>query len=44
MERLHNFGSDEEFTFVKSRVTLIDKEILMALSRADRLEAEDYFE
>jgi hypothetical protein len=44
MERLHNINAEEEIGFLKSRVTLIDKEILMALARADRLACEDYFE
>lgn len=30
--------------FVRSRITLIDKEIQMASCRADRLSCEDYFE
>jgi len=44
MERLHNINAEEEMTFVKSRINLIDKEIQMALSRSDRLSCEDYFE
>jgi hypothetical protein len=37
MERLHNVNAEEEIAFVKSRINLIDKEILISLSRADRL-------
>ncbi len=44
MQRLHNVKAEEEMQYVKSRVTLIDKEIQMAISRADRLSCEDYFE
>jgi hypothetical protein len=44
MERLHNLAAEEEMVFVKSRINLIDKEIQMAMGRADRLSCEDYFE
>ncbi len=44
MERLNNISAEEEMTFVKSRINLIDKEIQMALGRSDRLSCEDYFE
>jgi hypothetical protein len=44
LQRLHNLGQEEDLPFVRSRVTLIDKEIQMASSRADRLSCEDYFE
>ncbi len=37
MERLHNTNAEEEIAFVKSRVNLIDKEIMISLSRAERL-------
>lgn len=44
MERLHNISAEEEMGFVRSRIDLIDKEVQMAVSRADRLSCEDYFE
>jgi hypothetical protein len=43
MERLHNINAEEEMVFVKSRISLIDKEIQMAQGRSDRLSCEDYF-
>lgn len=44
LQRLHNLGAEEEMGFVRSRISLIDKEVQMAISRADRLSCEDYFE
>ena len=37
MERLHNIAAEEEIGFVKSRINLIDREILISIQRAERL-------
>ena len=44
MERLHNTAAEEEIGFVRSRVNLIDRELQMAIQRAERLGCEDGFE
>lgn len=42
--RAHNAQFEEQLECIKSRTSLIDKEIQQCIQRETRLEVEDYFE